>query len=455
MSKKRTYRRESVNSVNVESLRKQVHSRSQEKVFVGMDIAKQEIVACLRWGEDDFQRPWNVKNPSEISQLVKLLTELKQAGVELTIGMESTGTYGEAIRRALTNADLCVHRVSGKAVKDYREIFDGVPSQHDGKDAAMIAELTSYGKGTPWPYEPPNETESQMHHRVHRLNAFQDQVKPWFGRLEGVLAKHWPELSGLIKVNSVTALKLLAHYGSPEQLAADPQAAARLRTWSRGMLKPKRIDAILMSARETAGLPMTESERAWLLEIVAEVDLCLQHIKACQDSLQTLASQYEPMKAMVKSAGAVTLCVLWVTVGNPRNFDSAGAFLKALGLNLKELSSGKRKGELAITKRGPSLARKFLFFWALRASKQGPVRIWYHGYQRVGRSGSRNSEHRKIKGLIAIMRKLCRSLWHVCNHDAAFDYRKVFPGEPLQKRTRGRQPAKRNRRTPEVASMTT
>ena len=135
----------------------------------------------------------------------------------------------------------------------------------------------------------------------------------------------------------------------------------------------------------------------------------------------------------------MTLCVLWVTVGDPRNYESAGAFLKALGLNLKELSSGKRKGELAITKRGPSLARKFLFFWSLRASQQGSIRNWYHGYQRVGRSGARNSEHRKIKGLIAIMRKLCRSLWHVCHHDVPFEYQKVFPGEPLQKRAGGQR----------------
>ena len=30
-----------------------------------------------------------------------------------------------------------------KTVSDYSEIFDGVPSQHDGKDAAMIAELVA------------------------------------------------------------------------------------------------------------------------------------------------------------------------------------------------------------------------------------------------------------------------------------------------------------------------
>ena len=51
--------------------------------------------------------------------------------------MESTGTYGDALRQALSDAGLSVHRVSGKAAHDYAEIFDGVPSKHDGKDAAI------------------------------------------------------------------------------------------------------------------------------------------------------------------------------------------------------------------------------------------------------------------------------------------------------------------------------
>lgn len=303
MKRRGTYRLLSVNRVNVNSLLKRLDAQSSKKVFIGMDLAKQEIVVVVRRSDEDFERPWSVKNPSEILQLVGLLRELEDAGAELVIGMESTGTYGEAVRHALTKANVTVHRVSGKAVSDYREIFDGVPSQHDGKDAAMIAELTAYNKGTPWPYEPPSATESSMRHQVHRLNAYQEQIQPWFGRLEGLLAKHWPELCAILKVKNATLQKLLAHYGSPEALAADPEAATRLRNWSRGQLKAKRIDAILASARDTDGVPMTDSERAWMSEVIAETNSCQQHIKACQESLQTLASEYEPMKQHVASVG--------------------------------------------------------------------------------------------------------------------------------------------------------
>ena len=191
---KRAYRRTPVNQVELDQVRELGLNHSEESISVGLDIAKREIVVVVRWGSGDFERPWSVKNPTEISLLVERLSVFQEACAGLTIGMESTGTYGEAVRQALTAANLTVHRVSGKSTSDYKEIFDGVPSQHDGKDAAIIAELTAFEKGTAWPYQTPSETESEMRHQVDRLNAFQDQIKPWYGRLEGMLAKHWPEL---------------------------------------------------------------------------------------------------------------------------------------------------------------------------------------------------------------------------------------------------------------------
>jgi len=120
-------------------------------------------------------------------------------------------------------------------------------------------------------------------------------------------------------------------------------------------------------------------------------------------------------------------------------YDSSGAFLKSLGLNLKESSSGKRQGELAITKRGPSLVRKYLYYWALRAIQTPELKRWYSDFQRVGRNSCNGSEHRKIKGLVALMRKLSRSLWYAHTREEAFDYAKVFPGRPLEKRRRQRR----------------
>ena len=67
------------------------------------------------------------------------------------MALEPSGTYGDPLRQALSDAGIAVVRVSPKAAHDYAEVFDGVPSQHDGKDAAVVAELAALGKSTPWP----------------------------------------------------------------------------------------------------------------------------------------------------------------------------------------------------------------------------------------------------------------------------------------------------------------
>ena len=442
MATKRMYRRTSVKKIARETLDQVALLKGGDGTCVGLDVGKAEIVAVVRWSDGAFECPWSVKNPSEISELISLLQTIRTSCQSLVIGMESTGTYGEAVRFALTKAGLIVHRVSGKASSDYKEIFDGVPSQHDGKDAAIIAELTCFGKATPWPYQPPSELDQELRHQVQRMDAFVDRGTQWSGRLEAMLAKHWPELTSLLKLKSSTLHKIISHYGTPAQLADDPEAASKLWSWGRGLLKEEKIRRIIESANGTLGVPLGKSETVWLQEIASEIRAAMLEVDACRDRLSTVAGSHEGMRDYCDAVGPVTLCVIWATAGDPRGYASSGAFLKALGLNLKELSSGMRQGQLAITKRGPSLARKYIYFWAMRASQRPELARWYHGFQRVGTSSKGSSEHRKMKGLIALMRKLSRSLWYARAHDQTFDYAKVYPGRPLEKRRRRRRRVK-------------
>ena len=163
MSIKRNSRLVCVKDISLEVLCETALTKGGTGTCVGLDVAKDEIVSVVRWPDETFERPWKIENPVEIDELLQRLLLLKENCDSLTIGLESTGTYSESVRYAMTAAGLEVHRVSGKAVSDYKEIFDGVPSQHDGKDAAMIAELTCYGKGTPWPcllYTSPSPRDS-------------------------------------------------------------------------------------------------------------------------------------------------------------------------------------------------------------------------------------------------------------------------------------------------------
>ena len=122
---------------------------------------------------------------------------------------------------------------------------------------------------------------------------------------------------------------------------------------------------------------------------------------------------------MAAVIGKVSAAVLLAAVGAPQDYPDAGSYTKAIGLNLKERSSGKHQGQLKITKRGPSLARFYLYFAALRLIARDPlVKRWYE--RKTNRPGAL-----KNKTVIALMRKLAKALWYIAR-GSSFDAEKLF-----------------------------
>ena len=122
--------------------------------------------------------------------------------------------------------------------------------------------------------------------------------------------------------------------------------------------------------------------------------------------------------------GKATSAVLLHDVGDPTNFGSSRAYLKAMGRNLKQ-RSGTKKGRLAVTKRGPSRARKYLWLAACRLLQKDVVtRAWYQ--KKVGRDGGKRS-----LAVVAVMRKLAKALFHVAR-GSPFESTKLFDTTRLE-----------------------
>lgn len=210
MQKSRAYRVTDVKRVCFDGV---VAGRDGVPAYVGLDVGKETILSSLRWGQGDFERPWRVNSPLEIGELVALLVRLNE-GRRLVVALEPTGTYGDPLRQALADAGLTAHRVSPKASHDYAEIFDGVPSQHDGKDAAIVAELAALGKSSEWEFSH-SDWEQELAYWVDRRDAERRQSAVWFGRLEGLLARHWPEATRILPLSGGVLLRCLAEYVYP------------------------------------------------------------------------------------------------------------------------------------------------------------------------------------------------------------------------------------------------
>mgnify|MGYP002526256226 FL=1 len=419
MKKIRAYRATPVKNICLDPV---LADREGQEVHVGLDVGKEHLFVVLRWGESDFERPWKVKNPFEIRNLMELLVELNR-GRRMTVALEPTGTYGDAARQAFSDAGLRVHRVSPKAAHDYAEIFDGVPSKHDGKDAAIVAELTAFGKSSGWPFEV-SVFDEELAYFIDGLETQRRMLTMWYGRLEGQLARHWPEATNTLRLTSGVLLRSLATYGGPGGLAAEETALEQLVKWGRSRLSQEKGEKLLADARDSVGVRQSAINVRRLQEYASEALACRRAVSVITKQLQELTAKHPVIQAQALAVGLVTASVLWVYLGDPRNYDSGFAYQKAMGLNLKVRSSGKYKGRLKITKRGHSQVRRWLYFAALRMIQQDGVKQWYE----AKKAKNPAERHEAKRGLIGVMRKRALALYQVGACDKQFEVSLLFPG---------------------------
>ena len=318
--------------------------------------------------------------------------------------MESTGTYGDAMRHQFSGAGFGVYQASAKRVHDAKEIFDGVPSLHDAKAACLIAKLHKEGLTKPW--HELDEAGRALNAARREYEMHQSQYGRNQNRLEAYLSRHWPEVLALFGLDSVTLEKLLAAYGSPQAVAADAgQAAQGMKAWGGHFLKTDKIAQVIDSAIHTIGQPCIEAERRYLQALAAEMQHSRCQRQAAKQRLEALVEADEGLKKMAALIGKLTTAALVSLHLDPRHFGNARSYLKALGLNLVEKSSGQYRGQLSISKRGSATARKYLYLAALRLVQNDPVmKQWYE---------AKVDPKAKMKTVITCLRKMAKALWHV------------------------------------------
>jgi len=413
--KKGIYRSVEIKDVQLEWLSQQL---PLAKAAFGVDVAKVEFKGAFLKDSGVLAQSIRWKSPVDVSALIGLLSELGGPG-RIEVALEPSGTYGDCLVARLRAEDYAVYRVSPKHTHDAAELFDGVPSKHDVKDAAIIARLHQLGRSHRWEEE--TEQQRDLGAAMEILDVHQQQVLRNVGRLEAKLARHWPELPKILELDSATLLALLKEFGGPDQVAAKPVEAEKMmaQVGGRFLAKSKR-QQLIDAARTTIGVKMTSGERRTLSELAREANHNRQEVKAAEAVVEGLVKDNPRVQRMATVIGKVTAASLEVGLGSAEDYENSAAYVKAAGLNLKERSSGTHKGQWKIAKRGPSLVRRNLFLAALRLIQREPLFKAWHA-AKVARMGGKD----KMKSVVALMRKLLGALWHV-SRGSEFDAGKLF-----------------------------
>ncbi|MCP5014125.1 MAG: IS110 family transposase [Ketobacter sp.] len=369
--KKRNYRAKKANQINWTQIKEKL---SGAAVVFAVDVAKEKQYALLTNEDKTVSAPLYWNHPE---QTPEMLTHLTALATPVTVVMESTGTYGDALRYQCQRAGFDIYQVSAKRVSDAREVYDGVPSMHDAKAVTVITQLHRAQVSHPW--RELSEEERSLDALRREYDMHQSQYQRNKNRLEAYLSRHWPEVCYLLPFDSVTLESLLIEYGSPQQIAANAQAAAqKMRLWGRSQLSGEKIDQVIASAGQTLGQPCIEVERHYLQALAEEMRHSRLRQKQSKQALEAAINSDKELREVGLLIGMVTTAVLLSCNLDPRKYNCARSYQKALGLNLKEKSSGRHIRQLKLTKRGISIARKYLYFAALRLIKTHPVvKAWY------------------------------------------------------------------------------
>lgn len=323
---------------------------------------------------------------------------------EIIVGFESTGPYMEPLVQFLrSKPGVRLVQVNPMHTKRLKELTGNSPLKTDRKDPKVIADIIELGHALTVVI--PDGPAAELRRLTQGRERTIESRTRLFNQLQGLLVISFPEFLQVMKdVKSASAQHLLRHYPTAQDILAlgEPALAAVLRKVSRGKIKEDRARALFLAANESVGIRDGKSsmllEIELMLDTIASYDRFVDRSEAEMDRhLEQIP--YSRVILSLKGIGPVTAAGLIGEVGDFTKFGTISEVMKLAGLDLYEVSSGKHRGKLRISKRGRPLIRKLLYLAALSAVRKGGV--MHEWYQRALGRGMK-----KTKALVAVSRKL-------------------------------------------------
>jgi len=322
---------------------------------------------------------------------------------EVIVGFESTGPYGEPLIHYLRKRGVNLVQVNPMHTKKLKELQGNSPSKTDKKDPKVIADIIELGHALTLVV--PEGVAAQLRRLTQARERSINMRTALWNQLQDLVFLLFPEFLQIMKdIKTKSAQYLLKNYPMPEDITAYGLEALTLslRKISRGKLGKKRAQALYEAAKGSVGIK--EGQESILFEISnieALIEGSDRFIADIEGKMSYHLKQvpYSRFILSMKGIGEITVAGLIGEVGDFSKFRTISEITKLAGLDLYEVSSGKHKGKLRISKRGRPLMRKILFFAALNVVRKGGV--MHKQYQRYLKRGML-----KMKALIAIARRL-------------------------------------------------
>jgi transposase len=198
---------------------------------------------------------------------------------------------------------------------------------------------------------------------------------------------------------------------------------ARLKEQYRNCMA-KRLKAVYGLAETTVGVPVAHGAYRVAIRHTVERIMDLKEKRSeVETQMERLLGTIPEASFLlsVKGIGATSAAIIIGETAGLSRYTHADEIIKLAGLNLFEISSGKHRGKVRISKRGRPLLRHILFLLATIQAKEGMP--FHHEYMHlIGKNMP------PVKALIALSRKIIRVLFALVR-----DRRAYTPLVPLRR----------------------
>ncbi|MGG3471623.1 transposase, partial [Neobacillus pocheonensis] len=286
--------------------------------------------------------------------------------------MEPTGHYWNNLANWLVELGLNVVLVNPATTKRNKENRDNCPSKSDPKDALVIADAVSRG----FYYEYTRQAED-----FQRLRTMMSDREFWVTnsvRLQNRIIRwldiYFPEYASVFKdwtcPRSIATLKAFPsptdlHGLSIESVITGWRAYMQRAGGTTGRQKAAELlSKARYSVGETAALKEAKQDLQRLLDEFERITNILEQVERQLGTLLEGIPLVSQLRS-VKGLGTIYIAAILSGAGDLRQYTHGRQLLRRAGLNLAESTSGKRKGEIVISKRGNAKLRKYMYLATL------------------------------------------------------------------------------------------
>ena len=407
---------------------------SDDYLIVGIDVAKDKHHAFMgtATGKSLLRKLIFENHLQGFGKLLERSEAIRRQNAlsKVVFGLEPTGNYHKPLGAHLIHCGCQVVLVTGKAVKNNRELLDGRWDKNDTKDAANIADLVSRAKCLFYDFPPANINELRQSLSLRRRLKKEEHSLRMRIR-NNLLAQYFPELDRFYNACESESLAIVRWCLDPARIAGmDFEQFFSMVTRSRrGIAQKQRLKKIYQLAVDSVGCalgPAAEFEAALLVDKLKEVR---GQLKQVADQMEHICLQFADYSWLlsIPGFGPYIAARVLASIASPWRFDSSSQVLKMAGYDLGANRSGKRSDDAVpvISKRGNSELRYALYQAAHIASTRNKDFIAYFTRMLRGRQRERGI---KTKMKVKLAAKMLKIAWTLMRKQEVFDPAYLYQG---------------------------